>query len=306
MESLFFCFNHQGKADAYIQALTARGWTLTRQPGRARFILSDVDVYGREKALAEYHKLRIPIFLYPHAARPNIFWDFPGAPYSGFATAHFVSAEGHIDIMRAYGNKLPLHAVGWHLSPIVPFRPRMQVKRILFAPIHPNSNGFLGRLDKELNLQTLKKLLPLMEGDVSVKVRYLHDLKQNGLWRAGGVEYMEGQADLSYRQVDEADLVVGHQTIAYISVARGVPTVMMGEWHTPRLGGTEEKLVTVRSWDKYKDLMMYPLDILAEDDTMALFNRAIESDCEIAEWRERLIGKPFAADHFVDVVESYL
>ena len=302
----FFCFNHQGKADAFIQALTARGWTQIRQPERARFILSDVDVYGREKTLAEYHKLRIPIFLYPHAARPNIFWDFPGAPYSGFVTAHFVATQGHIDIMRAYGNHLKLHAVGWHLCPIEPFKPRTEVKRILFAPIHPNSNGFLGSLDKSLNLQTLKKLLPLMENGVSVKVRYLHDLKQNGLWKAGGVEYIEGKPDLSFRQVDEADIVVGHQTIAYIAVARGVPTVMMGEWHTPRLGGTEEKLVNVRSWDKYKDLMMYPLDILAEEDTMALFDRAILSDCDIAEWRERLIGKPFDGEHFVDVLESYL
>jgi len=30
----FFCFNHQGKADAFIQALTARGWTQTKQSHR--------------------------------------------------------------------------------------------------------------------------------------------------------------------------------------------------------------------------------------------------------------------------------
>lgn len=302
----FFVFNHQNKADAFIRALTTRGWTLTRRPDEARFILADVDIPPRYKVLKEYHSRGAAIFLYPHAARPNLFWDFPGVEFSGFVAACFVAAEGHIDIMRAYGNPYDLHAVGWHLSPIQPFKPRTEVKRILFAPIHPNGNGFLSRMDMDINQQTFRKLIALINEGVSLTVRYLHDIRKNGLWRAGGVDYVEGKPDQSYRQIDEADLVVSHQTFAYLAVARGTPTLMMGEWHAPRWGGSEEKLERARSWERYKHLLMYPLDILAEEGTEALIEKTIRSDCTIADWRERLIGKPFNGEYFVAVLESYL
>ncbi len=302
----FFCFNHQGKADAYINALTMRGWTQVKDPGRAYFILSDADVHARFKTLQSYHRRKVKIFLYPHAARPNIFWDFPGISFAPFVCAHFVATDGHAEIMRAYGVPYNLQVIGWHLCPPLPFRPRDQVRRILYAPIHPNSNGFLCRLDRELNMLTFKKLLSLVNDGVTLTVRYIRELQQNGLWKAGGVNYIQGQLDLSYQEIDQADLVIGHQTFAYMAVARGVPTLMMGEWHAPRWGGTEEKLATVRSWEKYKDLLMYPLDILAEEDTPALLERAIRSDCDIADWRDRLIGRPFEPHRFVDVLEGCL
>jgi hypothetical protein len=208
--------------------------------------------------------------------------------------------------MRAYGLRCPLKVVGWHFCPINPFKPRDRVKRILFAPIHPNSNGFLSRIDKDLNVRTFKRLLTLLTDGIVLTVRYLHDLQQNGLWKAGGVEYILGTPDLSYREIDQSDLVVSHQTLAHLAVARGVPTLMMGEWLPPRWGGSEDAPAFVKSWDKYKDLLMYPLDVLADGDLNDLVCRAIFSDVEIADWRNRLIGQPFDGDHFVDSLENYL
>lgn len=302
----FFCFNHQGKADAYIRALEARGWKQSTSIALARFVLADADVRGRQRQLAEAARRRKKIFLYPHAARPNIFWDFPGTSYSSFVTAHFVVSEGHIQIMKAYGNPYPLHAVGWHLCPILPFRARREIRNVLFGPIHPNSNGFLCRLDRQLNREAFERVRSLASEGVALTVRHLHDIKTNGLWRAGGVTYVEGSRDQSYAEIDQADLVVSHQTFAHLAIARGVPTLMMGEWHPPRWGGSEEALQMVRSWDRYRDLLAYPLDILAEEDTQALATRATGCDCEIEDWRERLIGTPFDGDRFVDLVESYL
>jgi hypothetical protein len=302
----FFCFNHQGKADMYVDALKKRSWREVRDPGQALFILSDIDFHARSKTLQSYRAQGIRVFLYSHAARPNIFWDFPDVDFCSSVDAYFLTSEGHIDILKAIGVPYPMHVVGWHLCPIKPFRPRDQVKRILFAPIHPNSNGFLSRMDRELNAQTFRKLLSILTGDVALTVRHIRDLKLNGLWRTGGVEYIEGQLDLSYSQIDAADLVVSHQTFASLAVARGVPTLMMGEWHAPRWGGTEEKLSFAKSWDTYKHLLMYPLDILAEEDIAALFLRATHSDGEIADWRSRMIGEPFDANCFVDRLEAYL
>lgn len=302
----FFVFNHQGKADAFVYALTTRGWTQTKDPGQACFLLSDCDVKNRYRTLEGYHQRGVKIFLYPHAARPNIFWDFPGTPFAPFIDAHFVVSGGHARIMRAYGLPYDLQAVGWHLCPMLPFRPRAEVKRIVFAPIHPNSNGFLCRLDRELNVSSFRRLLSFVNDQMTLTVRHIGSLQQNGIWKAGGIQYVDGARDLSYQEIDQADLVVSHQTYAYLAVARGVPTLMMGEWHAPRWGGSEKDLATVRSWEKYRDLLMYPLDILAEDDLPALVQRAIRSDCEIADWRDRLIGQPFQPDRFVKTLESYL
>ena len=118
--------------------------------------------------------------------------------------------------------------------------------------------------------------------------------------------YIEGQPNQSHAEIDAADVVVGHQTFAYIAVARGVPTVMMAEWEAPTYGNTPDTLIRARDWDSYRHLMMYPLDILAEEDTPALLERVIRSDCEIAEWRARMIGQPFDGDCFVELLEKYL
>jgi hypothetical protein len=302
----FFAFNHQGKADAYVQALTSRGWNEVRDPGQALFILSDIDFHARSKTLRDYRQQGKKIFLYSHAARPNIFWDFPDMTFSPDVDAYFLAAAGHVEISQAICVPYPMHVVGWHLCPIKAFKPRDRVQRILYAPIHPNSNGFLCRMDREMNVQTFKKLLSLMTENVTLTVRHLQGLKANGLWKAGGVDYIEGRPDLTYSQIDAADLVVSHQTFAFLAVARGTPTLMMGEWQIPRWGGSEEKLQFTRSWDKYKHLLMYPLDVLAEEDVDTLVQRAIRSDCEIAQWRERMIGHPFDGDRFVSTLESYL
>jgi len=132
-------------------------------------------------------------------------------------------------------------------------------------------------------------------------------LDKNGLWEAPGVIYVEGQPDQSYAQIDAADVVVSHQTFAYIAVARGVPTVMMSEQYPPRIGCEEYNTFQyVMNWEKYRDLLAYPLDILAEDDTLALFQRAVRSDEEIVNWRCRLIGEPFDPLQFVKKVKKYL
>jgi hypothetical protein len=227
--------------------------------------------------------------------------------YSNVITAQFVPTEGHAEIMRLYGNPYMLHAIGWHLCPVEPFKPRHQLKNILFAPIHPNSNGFLCKLDRELNAETYRRLLEFSRSNnIKLTVRYLHKLEQNGLGVESGVRDLRGDPDQSFSEIDLADLVVAHHTFAYMAIARGVPTVMMGEWHAPRMGSKEHEMITAISWEKYQHLLAYTYDILAEADTLALFKRAIACDEEIADWRQRMIGEPFDGEKFATIVERYL
>jgi hypothetical protein len=306
MDNLFFCFNHQNKADSYIRALESRGWKKVSDPGEARFILSDSNVNHRRKTLDHYHAQGKKVFLYPHAARPNIFWDFPGQDFEGKIDAHFIAAAGHGEIMRSYGFPYPLEVAGWSLCPIRPFQAKPDIRRVVFAPIHPNSNGFLCTVDKRINKATFTILLRLADlCGFELLVRCIGELADNGIWKAGGVAYIQGRKDQSVGEIDAADLVVSHQTFAFLAVARGIPTLMMGESYAPRWGGSERELKTVRSWDVYKDLFRYPLDIL-EGDPVELVNRARESDESIRDWRERMIGEPFDPGAFVDRLEKYL
>ena len=304
----FYFYNHQNKGLPLARAMESAGWIWTAQAGFADCVFSDSDAKARAKSLTSFHQRGKKIFLYPHAARPNLFNDFEGYPPFPHVSAHFVSAIGHIEILKRVGVRNSFEVIGWYLCPIQPFQPREHARKILFAPIHPNSNGTLSKSDRKVNADAFRKLLPLVEsGEIELTVRYLRKLENGGLWMAEGVTYIEGQADQSYEQIDQADLVVSHQTFAYIAIARGVPTVMMGEAIPPRIGCEEYGTFQyVQNWDKYKDLLMYPLDVLAEDDTLALFQRAIHSDEEIIDWRCRLIGEPFDPVRFIQTVKKYL
>jgi hypothetical protein len=306
MENKFFAFNHQGKADAYIRAMTARGWKETKDPGEARFIFSDSNVLNRGKSLDTYGKGK-KVFIYPHAAIPNLFWDMPGQDFKRRIDCHFVPAQGHADAMRAYGFPHPIEVVGWSLSRLLPFKPKQEIKTILFGPIHPNSNGFLCDLDRSINRRAFEALLKVSAFcESELVVRHIGDVKANGIWKAGGVQYIQGEKNQSTNEIDRADLVVSSQTFLYLAIARGIPALSMGEGYPVRWGGTEQALTSVHSWEKYKDILMYPLDILAGSDPIGLIERATCSDEFIQEWRERMIGKPFEMGLLADKVEAYL
>lgn len=306
----FYVWNHENKGKVLIRTLQAAGWQFTGQMGKAHAMFSDNDIRSRAKALQDMYQRGKKIFLYPHAARPTIFNDFPGPQYASckYVHADFVTAEGHIEIMRRAGVDHPFEIIGWYLCPMRPFIPCESYRKVLFAPIHPNADGSLSKYDKQINADTFKKLLELIgKNEIDLTVRYIGTLPQNGLWKADDVIYTLGDKDQSYKEIDEADLVVSHQTFAYIAIARGVPTVMMGESIPPRIGcEADQSFAWARSWEQYKDLLMYPFDILAEEDTIALFKDAIASDEEIRDWKTRLIGDEFNPERFVELVKKYL
>lgn len=302
----FYIFNHQHKGDLYKAAMHDAGYRIVMAPV-AQVVFIDIDNPGRVNKL---HRTlssgKARLFIYPHAARPGIAWDglFQSNRYT---CAQFVAAEGHIEIMRAYGYKKPLHVAGWAYCPLVDFRKVAEPRNILFGPIHPTRSNFLSDLDKKINKATYERLLKLVDnGHIKLTVRYMRGLDVNGLWPDPRVTFVNGATDLSFTEIDSCDLVVSHQTFAYIAIARGKPTLMMSEETPPRNGGSEETMKFVDSWDKYKDMLMYPLDILSVDDTMGLIRRACASDADIADWRRRIIGESFNGKNVVHVVESYL
>ena len=306
----FFYKAHQGKEKLYVAALENAGYTGSKRIiHNMDFTIMDHDVgpdgIGFRKELPTMKRMRIPVLFYPHAARPTMFWDgiYKMWPYT---IATFVIAEGHMEVMKRYGYPFPIEVTGWTYCEIKEFQPTNSVKNILFGAIHPNTNGWLSPIDQDLNSRTLERLTAYSKANnINLTVRYIHELKQNGLKEVDGVNFVRGKPDGTFNMIDEADLVVGYQTFAYISVARGKPTLMMGEGIPARSGNMPKNFTYVSNWDKYKDLVMYPLDIL-EGDLDSIIKKATENDSYIAKWKKDMIGEPFNAENFVEKLEKHL
>ena len=305
----FYCHDHQGKAAAYIEALTSIGGHIrTSEPREADFALLDHDL-GVKRLLIKTFE-RKPIFLYPHTPRPWIQYDGMYPP-NKLVTAQFVVGEGALQVMRAYEFEQMcdryIYAVGWSLCPIQNFQPVENPKKILFAPIHVNGNGYLSVREKRTNRRAYMRLLNLARKQgLELTVRYLYTIEGNGIYEDAGVKYVRGEADQSFKDIDAADVIVSHQTMAYIAIARGKPTLMMEENKPPMSGNTLGAIKVVKSWDKYKDLLMFPHDILAKEDPIELIKDAARSDEKIREWKNLFIGKPFNGQLFVSLVGQYL
>ena len=300
--------HHQNKESAFRSALLSRGWHET-QYTHSQFVTFGLFDGDWREAMIDQMRGK-PWFLYPHAARPMVQYDGCVEPRRD-CRAMFVSAPAGVYLMQKIGYPCEVVEVGWSLCPIRPFQRKEEARNICFAPIHPNGNGYLNDVDKRLNLESYRRIVKYAEAhEATVTVRYCRDINDNGLGEAiaerhPNVIWKQAATDGSTDDITKADLVVAHQTFAYMSVALGTPTVMMGEDVPPRSGNHEKGFCYVTHWDDYRDYMIYPLDILDEDveETIAM---AIESDEPIKEWRDRFIGQPFDGDRFVTAIEERL
>jgi len=297
-------FDHQHKSRAYREALADAGYYFTERHycQGVKFFLSDAD--WREDMMDEARTKGIPVFLYPHAARPMVQYD--GCVEPKPVRCMFTQAPGGAELMKRIGYPNPVEVTGWAFSGVRPFRPAVSVKRILFAPIHPNGNGYLNQVDKDLNARTLERLEAYCaETGAQLSVRLIGMPQHGGMKFGENTEVHAGKKNNSSLDMETADVVVAHQTFAYIAVALGIPTVMMGEDVPPRSGNTEAGFCYVDHWDDYKDYLMFPLDIL-NGDPAEVIGKAVSTDEPIREWRDRFIGEPFDGPKFVKTLESYL
>lgn len=312
MRKLCSVIDHQNKSRAYREALASAGYFFMDRllVNGLRFILADAD--WRESMMRDAAELNTPVFLYPHAARPMVQYDGCIEPHP--VTAMFTHAEGGKRIMQKIGYPYPVEVTGWSYSEIRPFQPVDEIGLICFAPIHPNANGYLHQVDKGLNRRTLAKLVTYcQQTNTMLTVRYIGTLEQCGIPELADlckenpdlIEAHKGKKNNSTLDMMGADVVVAHQTFAWMSVALGIPTVMMGEDIPPRSGNREDGFCYVQHWDDYKADLMYPLDILAEDPADVI-GKACAGCSAVENWKQRLIGEPFNGSKFVQTLESYL
>ena len=307
----YMVFDHQGKADKILDALNHSGRFVKldchRRYKGLKFVLTDTDIMGRRFKLEHMRKSGIGrFFVYPHAARPDIVNDI--FREWSFVTAHFVSTEGQAEIMRLFGYSRPLVPIGWLFCPQKTFKPRQDPINVLFAPIHPRCS----KIDQDVNKAAFKRLEKLAKvGDIKLTVRFVRSLADSGLQKVEhpNIQYTVGYMNQGYDQIDNADVVVAHQTFLYIAVARGVPSLGMAEEMPTHIQIKGKSPIFAKSWGNYVHLLRYPYDILEAENNnqvVGLLQKVIQPDPSVDEWRDRMIGQTFRRDRFLRKLERFL
>ena len=308
----FYFYEHQHKGRAFVEALENGGHWRTHRKIGADFLFVDHDIgakgVGTRKGIDFAHDNGVPVFIYPHSARPNVMAD-THAPWP-HTSALFTISEGHKEVLQALDYPCPVEVSGWTYSEIRPFKQVIPGKKInvLFAPIHPNANGYLGAEDKQLNGQVMSLLINMDE--IKLTIRHIHSVEKNGIWYDRRAKYVEGHPDGTTKEIEAADVVIGSYTLAYITVALGKPLVMMAEQMRPHVGNTEGLIFYSKNWEKYRDIMRYPFEIedalFSYDGALEMLAAAMSRSKAVSDWKRRFIGKPFDGSRFVKLVNGYI
>lgn len=233
-------------------------------------------------------------YLYPHAASPSIEHD--GLVEPAPVTGKLVTAPGHREVLQRYGYPWPVYEIGWFYCEQLPFTPPAEVKKVLYAPMHPWADGTTMLTRNTLaNRRVMQQLIRL---DVDLTVRFF------GIPDAAGLSALvhTGKARVTWKQIpdlrldtadiDEADLVVSTGTFAYMAVARGKPTVFYNQ-NAPAWSDDGEKMV--EHWDAYGDYIAYPYDL----DNWPLettIERACAGGKRLEDWKDEFIGDPMTPE----------
>lgn len=224
--------------------------------------------------------------LYSHGAPVITAWDGIWRP-GPLTRLYLAQSPGQKWVMNTYKYPIKVEVIGWHYCEQRLFQPCNDVKKVLFAPEHPHTNGYMLAEAREIT-EKINNLLNDLPFDV---VR--HD---------GPVPL-----DISVMAIDQADVVVSYPgTFATLAVARGKPVVMYGQDICPHDGYSDEMLKYVKHWDDYRDYMRYPYDISHVNARAAesiIRNAAIN---EAVDWKLKFVGHSIDPENLVKVLKREL
>jgi hypothetical protein len=262
----------------------------------------DIDDYGYRDAI-DFYKERdnAIVLLYPHGGGvSHLMYDSICEPYPA-VDGQLTQSDGDREYFRAIGLQRPICPIGWFYCAQAEFRPCEKPQNVLFAPIHPSGDGSI-RSDYRTNNEQI--FLELLQGPWQITVRYIGQRPQDsGIWLTPEVSYIHGAMDQSTVEIDCADVVVaGCGTFPALSIARGVPTIVYGQYQAGRGLATDE-IVSMRHLDRYRDLITYPYDC-----TTAPLDEMIEVACkaEATQWRRDWIGKQFDPEIAPVLIENFV
>jgi hypothetical protein len=301
---------HRGLSRPFAQALFRAGHGAA-QVDDADLLLIDIDppaladryqlpVFTHRLVIDHYKSIGAKVVMYPHGVHPAVEYDGLFEPYA-CVDARLVHAVGYAEFLRRVECRGEVHVVGWSLCDLMRFQARRDVRRVLFAPIHPGGSGDTGvEAYREANAAIYERLLAT---EWQLTVRTVGTPELNGLWRAEGVEFVPGGMDMGLDQIHAVDAVVaGAGTFPALAIARGVPTVIYAHGDPAMYGLPDEQPTPLLRPDRYADYVRYPFT--PDDGPLdEVVHAAAQSEEPIATWKRRFIGEPFDEAAAVAIVE---
>lgn len=299
-----FVSDHQDKARALKDAIIQGGHELVNSY-RADIMLIDWDgpLPHYLKTIERAYEGGADIYIYSHGGYPLTCWDGVIEPHE-YTAGYLAQTPGEAGVLERYEYPRPVHVIGWHYCGQKDFTPT-EIKRVLFAPWHPQGNGYLNPECKKANIEVMNTLSKLQ--NIELTVRYVGTLKDNGLEELPGVTYQRASRTIyeALQAIDATDLVVANPgTVATLAVAHGKPMVMYGQDIRPHDGYSEETLKYVENWEKYKYYMRYPHDISGYGEVATWFVMQHAAAKEARDWRKKFIGEQFDPKAFVKLLEE--
>lgn len=285
----YFISHHQHKGIPIDTALKEAGWYSKHK--KVAIALFDHCINGSNpevtrSIIKKYYDEGAMIVTYPHGVTGSWWMDSIDNYSSQYVFANLVISEGQKYVEEIRQPNLTHYIIGWSYCPLKPFLRKSDPLNILFAPIHASDRDQSLREEAiEVNSRVYEALLNLPQ-KYNITIRHLNPLGAIGLKPKSRITFVYGKPDGSYKDIDNADIVIGEGTYMYLSVARGKPTIGMNQ-HIPIRPNRKNEKFKLKNWDKYGEYMAYPIDFY-DDSLPNLIKEACNK--ETSEWKRLFIG----------------
>jgi len=303
MKKTFYMIDSRDSGTAFASILFAAGYEQiieASNAGKANFLLYDLNRY-RNRVIRDQFRSK-PQFIFPHT--PFSWWMWDGLYRAHPVSCNFVGTEAAKTAMKAYGYKYRVEVCGFSRCSVKPWK-ETEGKVLLYAPNHPiTAKHMIRRQDQPVTARTFRHILKIAPSYEKVIVRYGHSLETSEIWdpELPNVEFQLSDLKTvsSLEAINSADLVVAGQSLGYLSVAQGKPTLFYNQSRV----APYETSGHVKSYEKYKWI-----DFPAQFEGMKskdLHDFVQTPNSAVEEWKKLNIGEQFNPEKVLAVIESFL
>jgi hypothetical protein len=287
----------------YHSALVQDGYIETQDINLASFIVHDAVHPG----LDEYLKHK-PNFVTPHTPQSSFLWD--GILRTDIPVCcNFVSGPAGRRIMELYGYPYRVEVVGFNRCEVRKFTPTTG-NDLLIVPSHSLQHReytYQGYIDWAL--ETLRFILKNRDAFGKITLcwdeerfdyKFMDEMKKKGFIIIPTNPYVDKEPlkRMMYR-MEMADLVLSCGTVGCVAVALGRPTVFFSE-----RGQARSFPKDANNPHLYDHFLRFPLaaEKMTIDEILAI---RTAPNPQIEHWKEQIIGGPFNAQKFIEVIGQY-
>lgn len=308
----FFALKNKDAADVYIAALKKAGYGEAGKLDDADFLIFDYERgSGNKRDVLEKYLESHPGFIYPHTPASCFIWDGPYDPLP--VRCNFVAGVGQKLSMESYYYPYRIEYTGFPRCKVREFT-RTIGRDLLFVPARVRRDG--GYASMEYKNATLAAFLFILKNRESFdKITICHTAT---LQTIGFGEYENKAKNLGiifcktdpYRdpnplssmieRIESADIIISCETVGYVSVAMGKPTIFYNANEVP---------ATLRGYaqhyENYRSIFAFPLS-LHDLTIQEIMNVGLAPNYFVEEWKKMNIGGDFDEDKFISVIREYV